>query len=142
MADATRNNTSWSWPQADTEELEIVIRELTRELRIHRRLYQEMQRPPKPEAVPTTDDVNGLREQLAAQAHESWCGWMRHMFGKTQGYGKGQLIPAHLVDRWHRQMGMDYADLPRTEQLSDLKEADEYLAIFSQFVTEDPFDDS
>lgn len=76
-----------------------------------------------------------LREKIAAQAHESWSGWMRYLFGKCdkmcdgEGNVIGLLIPQELVDRWVRQLGTPYGQLPENERESDRVEADRYLAL-------------
>ena len=75
--------------------------------------------------------ILGIRNYLAVYAHESWSGWMRHMFAKSKVNDDGSItIPADLVGRWTRQMNTLYEDLPENEQLSDLDEADRMIAIF------------
>lgn len=74
-----------------------------------------------------TDD---LRERLAAQAHDSWSGWMRYLFSKCEpvaGVGNAVLIPEWAVERWQRQMNTPYDELPESEKASDRREADKYL---------------
>lgn len=74
--------------------------------------------------------MTDLREALAAQAHESWSGWMRYLFSKCDMSGSsGAFIPGWAVERWQRQMNTPYAELPEEEKESDRKEADEYLAL-------------
>jgi hypothetical protein len=74
-----------------------------------------------------------LREDLAAYAHDTWSGWMKHMFKKTHLNDDGtETIPAELVVRWRRQMNTDYVDLPDGEKESDRKEADKILAIVEE----------
>lgn len=71
-----------------------------------------------------------VREKLAAYAHSAWAGWMKYMFGKGHYNMDGSLtIPKSLVERWTRQMNTEYQELPESEKKSDLKEADEMLAI-------------
>lgn len=78
--------------------------------------------------MPTDQDI--LREQLAALAHEQWCGWMRYMFGRSSERIDGTvIIPRGLVERWTRQMETAYADLPEDEKKSDRTEADKVLAL-------------
>jgi hypothetical protein len=74
------------------------------------------------------------REALAAYAHEAWSGWMAYMLGKCYaasepGPEESMVIPGPLVERWHRQMATEYADLPDEEKASDRAEADKILAI-------------
>lgn len=72
-----------------------------------------------------------LREQLAALAHEQWCGWMAYLFkqGTTNSDGSFTIRP-WAVERWVRQMGIPYVDLPEEEKQSDRAEADKMLALF------------
>jgi hypothetical protein len=71
-----------------------------------------------------------LRESIAAQAHDSWAGWMKYLFSKSTTNADGTVtIPAWAVERWERQMNTGYAWLPEGEKKSDREEADKYLAI-------------
>lgn len=80
--------------------------------------------------MPTSVDQGILREQLAALAHEQWCGWMRYLWGKSIKNEDGTLtIPFHSVERWRRQMTTTYTDLPEEERVSDRVEADKVLAL-------------
>lgn len=73
------------------------------------------------------------REQLADYAHQAWAGWMRYLFTKgTMNEDGSFTIAADSVDRWIRQMGTAYTELPESEKESDRKEADEILAIVGQ----------
>jgi len=70
-------------------------------------------------------------EQLAAYAHEAWAGWMGYLFEKSSKNPDGSVtIPAELVERWTRQMGTAYADLPEDEKHSDRVEAIKIMRIF------------
>jgi hypothetical protein len=83
----------------------------------------------------------GLRETLAAYAHEAWRGWMQHMASKaevvctrvtqTHEHWTQIEVPVDLVERWRRQMETPYADLPETEKESDRAEADKMIAILT-----------
>jgi hypothetical protein len=71
-----------------------------------------------------------LRENLAAYAHKTWCGWMRYMFSKSQRNIDGTItIPKWAVDRWDRQCNTPYDLLPEEEKVSDRDEADQILFI-------------
>ena len=71
-----------------------------------------------------------LREALAAQAHDSWAGWMKYLFSKSTKNADGTVtIPAWAVERWERQAATGYAWLSEDEKKSDREEADKYLAI-------------
>ena len=70
-----------------------------------------------------------VREQLAAHAHEQWCGWMQYLFTRCNTNPDGSVrIPARWVSRWQRQMRLSYADLRPDEQDSDREEAGRILA--------------
>jgi hypothetical protein len=76
------------------------------------------------------------REKLADYAHRAWSGWMHYLFGKSiENFDGSVTIPAALVERWTRQMYTPYRELPENEQASDLKEADEILAIIEGKIT-------
>lgn len=94
--------------------------------------------PPKYNNPPIEDDQGGaidsLREKFAAQAHEAWSGWMRHLFEKCAHNTNGtSTVPVWAVENWERQMETPYADLSEEEKESDRKEADEYLAIYDAY---------
>ena len=89
-------------------------------------------------------------EALAEYAHETWSGWMRHLFSKAPPeYIHGQdhsafdrapvlktgraVIPEQFVQRWQRQMQTPYAELPEEEKESDRVEARKILAIARRF---------
>lgn len=74
--------------------------------------------------------MSDIREQLADYAHDAWAGWMAYLFEKSTRNSDGTVtLPAWAVERWTRQMGTDYADLPEQEKESDRAEADKMLAI-------------
>lgn len=71
-----------------------------------------------------------MREKLAELAHEQWSGWMRYLFSKGTFNNDGTwTMPAWAVDRWKEQMETPYLDLSESDQDSDRKEADKFLAI-------------
>jgi len=74
-------------------------------------------------------ESNATREVLADVSHEIWSHWMRWMFtcGEIQNDGSW-VMPASLVERWHRQMSTSYADLTEKERDSDREQADKILA--------------
>jgi len=77
--------------------------------------------------------MNNLREKLADLCHRQWSGWVQYMFSKGTYNDDGSwTMPAWAVERWTRQMDTPYADLSESEQDSDRREADKFLAIVSQ----------
>lgn len=77
----------------------------------------------------------GIRERLAAYAHEAWAGWMRHLFERAvvivnrDDGCNWTAIPKIMRDRWARQMETPYSELPEAEKASDRAQADRILAI-------------
>lgn len=81
------------------------------------------------EAMKTMD----IREALAEYAHDSWAGWMRYLFRKSELVpDRGACIPEELVERWIRQMDTKYQDLPEKEKESDRNEADKIIALLQK----------
>ncbi len=61
-----------------------------------------------------------LRERMAAAQHMIWANWMRHLFAQgTLNEDGSWTMPKEKVQRWHRQMETDYADLPEKEKQGD-----------------------
>lgn len=69
-----------------------------------------------------------LREMLAAKQHEIWAHWMKYQFSRCIQNEDGSLtIPADSVERWHRQIYTDYADLTELEKESDRHQVDKFI---------------
>ncbi len=84
-----------------------------------------------------SEKVVELREKLAELAHEQWSNWMEYLFSKSVSKAGGAcMIPSWAVKRWKRQMKTSYCDLPEEEKDSDREEADKFLEIFKQRMTE------
>jgi len=78
--------------------------------------------------------LSELRECLSDYAHDTWSGWMKYMFFVCTNVERNKQdvlfrMPAKAYDRWVRQLGTKYSDLPESEKESDRKEADRILAI-------------
>lgn len=83
--------------------------------------------------------IDSLRERFAAQAHEAWSGWMRHLFhhGAVSVTSRGEvIIPGEYAASLRRQMNTPYAELSEAEKESDRAEADKYLAIQKKYLEE------
>lgn len=79
-----------------------------------------------------TDQPVTIRERIADLCHEQWSGWMDYLFSKGTFSEDGTwTMPAWAVERWKRQAETPYAKLSESEQDSDRKEADKFLAITS-----------
>lgn len=65
-----------------------------------------------------------LIEKIADFEHDRWSRWQKHLFSKCIKNNDGSYtIPKEYVDRWERQMNMEYADLSEEEKESDRREA-------------------
>lgn len=75
-------------------------------------------------------DIEAVREELAALAHEQWSEWMKYLFSNCveNPYSGELVLPKWAVDRWRRQMNTPYAELPEDEKQSDRVEADRVLS--------------
>lgn len=77
-----------------------------------------------------------LRERFAALAHKQWSGWLAYMFSKGTFNEDGTwTMPTWAVKRWKRQMNTPYFELSESEQDSDRKEADKFLAVIEANAT-------
>jgi hypothetical protein len=75
-----------------------------------------------------------LIEELAAIEHERWSHWQRYVHGKGARRPDGSLVlPAELVERWERQFGMRYEDLPEDEKESDREQVRRYLPVLKRW---------
>ena len=86
---------------------------------------------------PSGPTPQGLREALAALAHQQWSDWMTYLFSKCEEYqesGMGVHIPPLSANRWMRQMNTAYADLSEEEKESDRSEADRMIATFNESI--------
>lgn len=75
-----------------------------------------------------------VRKALASYAHDTWCGWMDHLFEKCHqvaGDSGAVVIPGHLVGRYKRLMVTPYEKLSGAEQHGDLIEADKILEVIA-----------
>lgn len=79
--------------------------------------------------------MDPLREQLAELAHDQWSGWMQYLFSKAEINPDGTwTMPSEFVHRWQRQMNTPYSKLWTSEQESDRKEADKFLAAIREYL--------
>ena len=76
-------------------------------------------------------DLAAIRARLATYSHNSaWAGWMRYQLRNgTHNEDGTWTMPGWAVERWTRQMNTSYAELSEQERQSDLKEADEMIAV-------------
>jgi hypothetical protein len=85
---------------------------------------------------------DAFREELAAYAHDAWCRYMNHMFGKCVRQGVAILIPGDYAQSLKRLAAIPYENLSEQEKESDREEADKILSmIFASLLnTFDPHD--
>jgi hypothetical protein len=81
--------------------------------------------------LPEAPEVPGLREALAANAHDAWSRWMIYLFCQCgEGRESGDVVlPASFASMWKRKAGTPYDELTESERESDRAEADRMLAI-------------
>jgi len=81
------------------------------------------------------EDLNALRERLAAIEHERWSHWQRYLHSKGTAHADGSLtIPPELVGKWARLMDTPYERLSEEEKQSDREQVDRYLPILREEV--------
>ncbi|WP_422117824.1 hypothetical protein [Brachybacterium sp. UNK5269] len=74
-------------------------------------------------------DSPEVLEALAAVEHERWAHWQSYLHNQCSRQPDGSLLmPAHLVQRWQRQIETPYAKLSEEERASDREQAIEYLS--------------
>nr|QCL10612.1 hypothetical protein pC6.5d_719 [Rhizobium rhizogenes] len=80
-------------------------------------------------------DIENLIEALAAQEHERWAHWQRHMHAQGRKRHDGALlIPAELVSRWERQFDTPYALLSDAEKQSDRDQVMKYFPLIQEWL--------
>ena len=83
-----------------------------------------------------------MREKVAELCHSQWADWMDYLFeksipykpGEVQNYEGSLIIPKWAVDRWKRQTNTPYTELSEDEKESDRKEADKFIALFTNLL--------
>jgi len=71
-----------------------------------------------------------LRWRMAEYAHISWSNWMKYLFTKGKLNKSGSFtIDKKSVERWQRQMQIDFYDLSEEERISDFTEVDNILKV-------------
>ena len=71
-----------------------------------------------------------IKNKLADKVHKVWTNWMLYIFSiSVQNPDGSMTIPAEYIRRWRRQTNTEYKNLPKGEQASDIKIANEYIDI-------------
>ncbi|WP_416637557.1 hypothetical protein [Pseudomonas sp. OHS18] len=82
----------------------------------------------------SSEDLEALKEQLAAIEHARWSHWQKYMHKKCIRNSDGSLtIPKELVVKWDNQSRTVYADLTEKEKQSDREQVDKYLPLLKNF---------
>jgi len=76
---------------------------------------------------------DALSEEVAEFVHSTWAEWTRHMLRLVKRTPHGFVIPDELMERWQRQAGTHYKELPPEEQESDKRIASMYYDIFQDY---------
>lgn len=80
---------------------------------------------------------NAALEAAAAVEHERWSHWQSYLHSQGERLGDGSLlIPAHLVERWERQVVTSYAELEEGERESDREQAQVLLTALRRLCQE------
>lgn len=84
------------------------------------------------------NNIDALTEALARIEHERWAHWQRYMHSCCEVIDDtgSLLIPAHLVDRWKRQIETPYEYLSEAEKESDREQVRRYLPLVLKFASE------
>ena len=70
------------------------------------------------------------REKIAAEMHAIWAHWMRYLLARCDpALDDDMLIPSYFVERWQRQMNMDYEQMSERDKMSDRQQADRIIAV-------------
>jgi hypothetical protein len=76
-----------------------------------------------------------LLESLAAAEHARWAHWQEYVHQQCTPNSDGSLtIPAHLVERWNRQISLSYDELTENEKASDRIEAEITMTILREYL--------
>ena len=78
------------------------------------------------------NELEEIREQLAAIEHERWADWQKWCHKILRANIKHDIEPT--LARWERQIATPYAELTREEQLSDLEQVDRYWPIILSLI--------
>lgn len=74
--------------------------------------------------------LEGILDQLAAIEHTRWAHWQQYVHDHGQRRADGSLVlPAELVSRWDRQIGVPFAALDDSEKDSDREQVRRYLPL-------------
>ena len=77
---------------------------------------------------------NELVEELAKVEHARWAHWQKYVHTQCEQLEDGRLaIPAHLVERWERQIETPYEQLSDEEKKSDREQVAKVLPVIGRF---------
>ena len=76
-----------------------------------------------------------LFEELAAIEHLRWSHWQRWLHDQCERRDDGSLvIPAHLVERWERQITTPYEQLTDEEKEADRDQVARYWPLIEKYI--------
>lgn len=76
--------------------------------------------------------LDSMLDVLADIEHERWSHWQRYMHEQATRQADGSLLfPAHLVNRWEKQINTPYEALSEEEKESDREQVRKYLPIIA-----------
>jgi hypothetical protein len=76
-----------------------------------------------------------LIEELAAVEHTRWAHWQRYMHEQCKRLPDNSLvIPAHLVQRWEKQIETPYDQLSEKEKESDREQVKRVLPTLERYL--------
>jgi hypothetical protein len=76
-----------------------------------------------------------LLEELASIEHQRWSDWQRWLHCQCERRDDGSLvIPAHLVERWERQISTPYEHLTDEEKQADRDQVARYWPLIEKYI--------
>lgn len=86
------------------------------------------------------NELEQIREQLAAIEHERWADWQKYVHGicmdNMPELGGNLIIPTWAVENWTRQINTKYADLTEKEKKSDMEQVDRYWPLIEALLSQ------
>lgn len=88
------------------------------------------------------NQVDNLREKLAAIEHERWADWQKWMHSKGEPYTTGAdkiglLFRQGYIDHLERQIVTPYSELSDQEKASDMEQVDRYWPLIEEYLAQE-----
>lgn len=84
-----------------------------------------------------TEQMDELKQKLAAIEHQRWADWQKWMhglMGKLDGKEDYFVISGEYIKRWNRQIQTPYAELSEREKTSDMEQVDRYWPLIEAYL--------